>query len=146
MTEKRPTGIWEAYKHSRTIRIDLGELDPILKDFWVQAMPTSAYEPSVSLAMEAMTDTGDQNRQAMGLWIENWNLVDNSGEPLPTPRDDPAKHKTIKDENGKTSRVKESGARWEDILPFEVQTFIIRKISKVDEERLAVPTVCASSS
>ncbi|RMD66032.1 hypothetical protein D6817_04975 [Candidatus Pacearchaeota archaeon] len=118
--------VWQKYKESRAITIDLGELDPSLKGLWVKALPTTANEPIKAMEMERIGSdesltTEEQNRKIMQFWIMDWNLpyADDDSKILPIPSDE--------------------NHDWEENIPFEVQLFIMRKIQEEDKKRVEVP-------
>lgn len=120
-------GIWQEYKKSRAVQIDLGELDSSLSGLWVKVLPTTAQEPSVALSLEK--ESGDnvqqQGRNLMKIWVMAWNLPYASSDdkvlPIPTKSDD-----------------------WESNIPLDIQLYIAGVIRKVDEERIEVPQKSAS--
>jgi hypothetical protein len=121
VTTKDNESLWSLYKKSRIVKIELVEFDPIFKGYWVKARPTTSYEPSISEKLTEMEDETEQNRYAMRMWISDWNLPGLGGV-------------------GKLAVPSETNHDWEDVVPLELQSFIINKIQEVDSERVKVPT------
>lgn len=122
----REMGRWNDYKKSRAVQLDLAELDETLDGLWVKALPTTAQEPSVALALEKSDeDVQQQGRELMKVWVLGWNLPykNNDDKVLPIP---------LKSND------------WESNIPLDVQLHIANSIRKVDEERVEVPQTSAS--
>lgn len=119
--------IWKTYKQSRAVKIDLSKLDENLSNLWVKALPTTAHEPAMAMAMENLGNNDatsqEQNRQIMRFWILDWNLPykDDDNKILPIPS--------------------EENNDWEENIPFDVQLFIMNEIQKADSERINIPKV-----
>lgn len=109
---------WQDYRRSRAVTINFEGLG--MPDMYVRFMPISTYGRSTLERVYSLSDE-EQHIESFKLWVMEWNLPSEDGsEILPIPRED--------DEN-----------TWLDVIPAEVQAFLVREIAKVEKERLELP-------
>jgi hypothetical protein len=108
--------VWEQYKQSRAITIKLDELG--LPDLWIKAIPNSAFESPTINKIDAIKGDEEKGQEYIKLWVIGWNLPNRDGTPLPIPS---------------KSDV------YLDVVPLEVQMFLVKKVTETDQERLNIP-------
>jgi len=112
------TNPWKKYRESRIVKITLEDFD--MEELYIKAMPIAAYG-SHEMDRIGELETSEQHVEMFKLWVEEWNIPDAEGEEvLPLPRDD--------EEN-----------TWQKVIPGEIQVYIMKEITKVEEERMNLP-------
>lgn len=109
---------WEKYRESRAIQVDLDEFG--LDDYYVKVIPVATYGSHEIDRINELPQR-EQHIEMFKLWIVDWNLPGLDGESeLPIPKDD--------EEN-----------TWLQVLPQEIQAYIVREVAAVEEERMNLP-------